>query len=108
MIKELEGFEEIPKAEIHIDIIYIDTGSRYSHVPEWMIKRKITLIQKDPLKRTNNGPITCLPMMWTILTAHIRKEIYYLFTSRGFFHEKQKEYCKGSRGTGELLYIDAT
>ena len=39
-------------------------------------------------------------MMWKILTAQIRKEIY--FTD---FSEKQKGCCKESRDTGELLYI---
>ena len=46
-----------------------------AHVPEWMTKGKTTLIQKDPTKGTapnNYRPITCLPMMWKILTSQIR------------------------------------
>ena len=39
-------------------------------------------------------------MMWKILTAQIREEIYFSLP------EEQKKCCKGSRGTGELLYID--
>ena len=38
-----------------------------AQVPEWMIKGKTTLIQKDPSKGTapnNYRPITDLPMMW--------------------------------------------
>ena len=38
-----------------------------AHVPEWMTKRKTTLIQKDPSKGTapnNYRPKTCQPMMW--------------------------------------------
>ena len=57
-----------------------------AHVSEWMTKGKKTLIQKDPLKGTtlnNYRPITCLPMMWKILTAQIREGIYYSLTSRG-------------------------
>ena len=80
-----------------------------AHVPEWMTKGKTTLIQKDPNKGTalnNYRPITCLPMMWKILTAEIREEIYYSLTSRDLFPDEQKGYCKGSRGTAELLYID--
>ena len=79
-----------------------------AHVPEWMTKRKTTLIQKDPLKGTapnNYRPITCLPMMWKILTAQIREEIYYSLTSRRLFSENQEGCRKGSRGPGELLYI---
>ena len=46
-----------------------------AHVPEWMTKGKTPLIQKDPSKGTapnNYRPITCLPVMWKILTAQIR------------------------------------
>ena len=80
-----------------------------AHVPEWMTKGRTTLIEKDTNKGTapnNYRPITCLPMMWKILTAQIREEIYHSLTSRGLFPEEQKGCCKGSRGTAELLYID--
>ena len=80
-----------------------------AQVPDWMTKGKTTLIQKDPSKGTapnNYRPITCLPMMWKILAAQIREEIYYSLTSRGSFPDEQKECCKGSRGISELLYID--
>ena len=80
-----------------------------THVPEWMIKGKTTLIQKDPLKRTapnNYRHITCLPAMWKILTAQITEDIYYSLTNHGLFPKEQKGCHKGSEGTGELLYID--
>ena len=38
--------------------------------------------------------------------TQIREEIYYSLTSRGLFPDEQKGYCKGSRGTAELLYVD--
>ena len=38
--------------------------------------------------------------------AQIREEIYYTLISRGLFPDEQKGCCKGTRGTGELLYID--
>ena len=80
-----------------------------AQVPDWMTKGKTTLIQKDPSKGTapnNYGPITCLPMMWKILTAQIRENIYYSLISRGLYPNKQKGCGKGSRGTADLLYID--
>ena len=80
-----------------------------AQIPEWMTKGKTTLIQKDPSKGTapnNYRPITCLSMMWKILTAQIREKIYYSLTSRGFFPDEQKGCRKGSRGTAELLFID--
>ena len=76
-----------------------------AQVPEWMTKGKTTLIQKGPSKETapnNYRPITCLPMMWKILTAQIRENIYYSLTSSGLFPDEQK----GSRGTAKLLNID--
>ena len=48
-------------------------------------------------------PITCLLMMWKILTVQVREEIYYSLISYGLFPEEQKGCCKGTRG---LLYID--
>ena len=74
-----------------------------------MTKRRTTLIQKDSSKRTTPNdyrPITCLPMMWKILTAQIREEIYDSLTSRGLFPDEQKGCCEESRGTAEFLYID--
>ena len=64
-----------------------------AQVPDWMTKGKTTLIQKDPSKGTapkNYRPITCLPMMWKILTAQIREKIYYSLTSHGLFPDEQK------------------
>ena len=75
-----------------------------------MTKRKDHMDdQKDPLKGTtpNNYRLTtCLPMMWKILMAQIREEIYDWLTSNGLFSKEQKGSCKGFSGTGELLYID--
>ena len=74
-----------------------------------MTKGKTKLIQEDPLKGTtpnNYRPVTCLLMMWKILTAHIREDIYYSLKSRGLFLEEQKGWLHRSRGAGELLYID--
>ena len=74
-----------------------------------MTKGRTTLIQKNPSKGNapnNYRPITCLRMMWKILTAQIREEIYYSLTSHGLFPDEQRGCCKGSRSTAELLYID--
>ena len=45
-------------------------------------------------------------MIWKILIAQIREEIYNSLTSRGLFPDEQKGCCKGTRGSSELLYID--
>ena len=44
--------------------------------------------------------------MCKILTAQIEEEIYFSLTGRELFPKEQKGRRKGSRGTGELLYID--
>ena len=76
----------------------------------WMDdQRKDHIDTKGPKQRNhpnNYRPITCQPMMWKLLIAQIREEIYYSLTSCGLFADKQKGCCKGSRGTAELLYID--
>ena len=80
-----------------------------AQVHDWMTKGKTTLFQKDPSKGTapnNYRPITCLPMMWKILTAQIREKIYYSLISHRLFPDEQKGCRKGSRGTAELLYVD--
>ena len=72
-------------------------------------QRKDHIDTKGPKQRTapnNYRPITCLTMIWKILTAQIREEIYYSLTSHRLFPEEQKGCCTGSRGTAELLYID--
>ena len=144
MVKELEGLEEGPEAEIHIDLLRMKQKKipnwktlghdgihgfcfkkfttihdrlahemnrclPQAHVPEWISKGMTTLIQKDSRKVTtpnNYRPITCLTTTWKILTAQIREESYSSLTRCVLFREEQKGCCKGSRGTGELLYID--
>ena len=60
-------------------------------------QRKDHIDPKDPSKATARNkyrPITCLPMMWKILTAQIREEINYSLTSWGWFPDKEKGCCK--------------
>ena len=76
-----------------------------------MTEGKSTLIQNDPSKGTapnNYRPITCLPMIWKVLTAQIREEIYYSVTSRRLFPDEHKECCKGSRGTSRVTQHRST
>ena len=78
-------------------------------IPEWMTKGKAMLIQKYLQKGSapnNYGPIKCLPMIWKILTAQIREEMYDWIISGGLFLEEQKECCQQTRDTRVLVYID--
>ena len=70
-----------------------------------MTKGQTTLVPKQTIP-SNYRPITCLPMMWNILTTQIKGEIYLSLVSGGLFPEKQRGCYRGTRGTGDLLYID--
>ena len=48
----------------------------------------------------------CLSVIWKILTAQTREEIYDSLISRWLYPEKWKGCHKWSRGTRGLLYID--
>ena len=72
----------------------------------WLDDQRKDHIDRKGTAPKNNRPITCLPMMWKILTAQKREEIYYSLTNRRLFPDEQKGCCKESRGTAELLYID--
>ena len=88
-----------------------------ARILEWMTMEKTTLILKDPPPKKNKEKkretipssyrlITCLPMIWKIITAQIKEEIYYSFVNRGSFPEGQTRCQRGSRGRCNLLHID--
>ena len=79
-------------------------------VPGWLTRRRTSLLQKDKTKRnvaTNYRPITCLPLMWKLLTGVIAQQINPHLDQEKLLPEEQKECRKGSRGTNDLLYIDS-
>ena len=78
-------------------------------VPDWMVKGRTVLIQKNPLKGTsadNFRPITCLPLMWKLLTGIFAESIYKHLETNGLLKEEQKGCRKKSRGTKDQLLID--
>ena len=109
-VDDIHGFWFKKFTSVHERIATeIDKCIQKTEIPEWITSGKTTLTQKDSLKGTapnNYWPITCIPMMRKILTAQIREDIYDSLISRGVFSEEQKGCRKGSRGTGDLLYID--
>ena len=67
------------------------------------------MLQKDKNKgnvASNYRPITCLPLMWKLLTGVIADQIYTHLDQEKLLPEEQKGCRKGSRGTNDLLYID--
>ena len=78
-------------------------------VPSWLTRGRTSLLQKDKSKgnvASNYRPITCLPLMWKLLTGVIADQIYAHLDREKLLPEEQKECRKGSRGTNDLLYID--
>ena len=78
-------------------------------VPSWLTRGRALLLHKDKNKDdvvSNYRPITCLPLMWKLLTGVIADLIYAHLDQEKLFPEEQKGCRKGSRGTNDLLYID--
>ena len=78
-------------------------------MPSWLTRGRTSLLQKDKSKgnvASNYRPITCLPLMWKLLTGVIADQIYAHLDQEKLLPEEQKGGMKGSRGTNDLLYID--
>ena len=78
-------------------------------VPSWLPRGTTSLLQKDKSKdkvASSYRPITCLPLMWKLLTGVIADQIYAHLDQEKLLPEKQKGCSKGSRGTNDLLDID--
>ena len=78
-------------------------------VPEWMVKGRTVLLQKDPAKgkvASNYRPIACLPLMWKLLTGIFAEKIYDHLHTNSLLPDEQKGCRKQSRGTKDQLLID--
>ena len=78
-------------------------------VPSWLTRGRTLLLQKDKSKgnvASNYRPITCLPLMWKLLTGVIADQIHVQLDQEKLLSEEQKRCREGSRGTNDLFYID--
>ena len=78
-------------------------------VPPWLTQGSTTLIMKDESKGaevSNFRPITCLPLMWKLLTGMISEGIYAHLDGENILPQEQKGCRKESRGTKDQLLID--
>ena len=78
-------------------------------VPSWLTTGRTSLLQKDNSKgnlASNYRPITCLLLIWKLLTGVIADQMYAHLDQKKLLPEEQKGCRKGSRGTNNLLYID--
>ena len=54
----------------------------------------------------NYRPITCLPLMYKLLTGMISEDVYGFLDKNDLLPDKQKGARKQSRGAQDLLFID--
>ena len=79
------------------------------NVPEWMTTGKTALIQKDQEKGnepSNYRPITCLPVMWKLLTGILSEELYTYLEETNTLPKEQKGCRRQTRGTKDHLLVD--
>ena len=82
---------------------------RCGFVPCWLTRGRTPLLQKDKSKgnvASNYRPITCLPLMWKLLTDLIADQIYAHLDQEKLLPQEQIGCREGSRGTNDLIYID--
>ena len=74
-----------------------------------MTTGRTTLVQKDKSKgnvASNYRPITCLPMMWKLLTGIISERLYIYLEETNTMPHQQKGCRRKCRGTKHQLLID--
>ena len=74
-----------------------------------MTTGRTALIQKDQEKgnvASNYRPITCLPVMWKLLTGIISEELYTYLEETNTLPKEQKGCRRKSRGTKDHLLVD--
>ena len=78
-------------------------------IPKWMTTAKKILCQKDPGKENavdNYRPISCLPLMWKLMTGIIANSVYEYLEMYNLLPVEQKGCRRNSRGTKDQLLID--
>ena len=78
-------------------------------IPLWMTTGRTVLYQKDPQKGNavdNYRPITCLPIMWKLMSGIIADNLYKMFEESDILPMEQKGCRRKSRGTKDQLLID--
>ena len=100
-LKNLSSFHERVRLQLKE---CLDSG----FVPSWFTRGRTSLLQKDKSKgnvASSYRPITCLPLMWKLLTGVIADQIYTYLDHKKLLPDEQKGYRKGSNGTNEELMI---
>jgi len=86
-----------------------DILSGTEELPEWLTHGKTVLCQKDLEKGNavdNYRPITCLPLMWKLLTGIIAKDMYEYLEEERILLDEHKGCRRKSLWTKDQLLID--
>jgi hypothetical protein len=78
-------------------------------IPTWLTNDKTFLCPKDPKKGAavdNFRPISCLPVMWKLLTGVVTESLTVFLEENDVIPLEQKGCKRGSRGTKDQLLID--
>ena len=78
-------------------------------IPVWMTTGRTVLCQKDPQKGNivdNFRPISCLPLMWKLMTGVIADSVYKVLEESDILPTEQKGCRKLSRGMKDQLLTD--
>ena len=79
--------------------------------PAWLRHGYTVLCQTDPRKGNaveNYRPITCLPLLWKLLTGVIAEEKHDYLEQEELLREEQKRFRQGSLETKYQLLINKT
>ena len=80
-----------------------------NNLPKWMVTGKSLLCIKEIQKGNlvlNFTPITCLPLVWELLTSILAEDLYEHLEKTSSLPWEQKECMKGSRGAKDQLLIE--
>ena len=83
----------------HAMALGLDDSLKNENLPDWMVKERTVLIQKDSAKGTvasNYRAIACLPIMWKLLTGIFAEETYDYLKDNNLLPDEQKGYRKRS------------
>ena len=78
-------------------------------VPAWLTYGRTVLCVKDRSKgnaASNFRPISCLPLMWKLLTGMLSEQLYKHVDTNDMLPSEQKGCRKETRGTKDQLLID--
>ena len=78
-------------------------------MPDWLTHGRTILCQKDRTKGNavdNYRPISCLPLMWKLLTGIISEHLYRYLEEEKILPEEQKGCERNSRGTKDQVLLD--